>query len=115
MFAQGESGSITKYYSGNRGIVIDDNQYPKAMFTLWSKDDREAIGIYEIEIDNIKKKDEAFRRYFNKNSKREKRNDKQKKARGGSWDKRLIHLDLDWACTKIGVLNGLQKNHTDNN
>ena len=60
MFAQVESGSITKYYSGNRGIVIDDNQYPKAMFTLWSKDDREAIGIYEIEIDNTNKKDEAW-------------------------------------------------------
>ncbi len=60
MFALVESGSITKYFSGNKGITIEDNQYPKAIFTLWSKDDREAIGIYEIEIDNTNKKDEAY-------------------------------------------------------
>ena len=29
MFALVESGSITKYFSGNRGITIGDNQYPK--------------------------------------------------------------------------------------
>ena len=56
MFALVESGSITKYFSGNKGITIEDNQYPKAIFTLWSKAEREAIGIYEVEIDNSKKK-----------------------------------------------------------
>ena len=29
MFALVESGSITKFFSGNRGITIGDNQYPK--------------------------------------------------------------------------------------
>ena len=56
MFALIESGSITKYFAGNRGIVIGNTQYPKAIFTLWSKAEREAIGIYEVEIDNSKKK-----------------------------------------------------------
>ena len=65
MFALVESGSITKYFSGNKGITIEDNQYPKAIFTLWSKAEREAIGIYEVEIDNSKKKDEAW--YINTN------------------------------------------------
>ena len=65
MFALVESGSITKFFSGNQGITIGDNQYPKAIFTLWSKSEREAIGIYEIEMDNSKRKDEQW--YINTN------------------------------------------------
>ena len=65
MFALVESGSITKFFSGNRGIIIGDNQYPKAIFTLWSKSEREAIGIYEVEMDTSKKKDEQW--YINTN------------------------------------------------
>ena len=65
MFALVESGSITKYYSGNKGITIGDNNYPKAIFTLWTKDEREAIGIYEVEIDSTNKKDEQW--YINTN------------------------------------------------
>ena len=65
MFALVESGSITKFFSGNRGITIGDNQYPKAIFTLWSKSEREAIGIYEVEMDTSKRKDEEW--YINTN------------------------------------------------
>ena len=60
MFALVESGSITKFFSGNRGITIGDLQYPKAIFTLWTKSEREAIGIYEVEMDNSKRKDEEW-------------------------------------------------------
>ncbi len=65
MFALVESGSITKFFSGNRGITIGDKQYPKQIFTLWSKAEREAIGIYEIEMDNSKRKNEQW--YINTN------------------------------------------------
>ena len=65
MFALVESGSITKFFSGNRGITIGDKQYPKAIFTLWTKSEREAIGIYQIEMDNSKRKDEEW--YTNTN------------------------------------------------
>jgi hypothetical protein len=65
MFALVESGEIKKYFSGNKGITIGDNKYPKAIFTLWSKDEREAIGIYEVETDNTNKKDEQW--YINTN------------------------------------------------
>ena len=60
MFALVESGKITKYLNGNKGVTIGDKQYPKAIFGLWSKDEREAIGIYEIEIDSSNKKDEKW-------------------------------------------------------
>ena len=65
MFALVESGEIKKYFSGNQGITIGDNKYPKAIFTLWSKDEREAIGIYEVEIDSTNRKDEQW--YINTN------------------------------------------------
>ena len=65
MFALVESGAITKYFSGNRGITLGDVQYPKSIFTLWSNAEREAIGIYEVEHDNTNKKDEQW--YINTN------------------------------------------------
>ncbi len=65
MFALVESGSITKYFSGNKGITIGDNQYPKAIFPLWTKSEREAIGIYEVETDSTNRKDEKW--YINTN------------------------------------------------
>ena len=65
MFALVESGSITKFFSGNRGITIGDLQYSKQIFTLWSKSEREAIGIYEVEMNNSKRKNEEW--YINTN------------------------------------------------
>jgi hypothetical protein len=65
MFALVESGSITRILSGKKGITIGDLQYPKEIFTLWSKAEREAIGIYEIEMDTSKRKDEKW--YINTN------------------------------------------------
>jgi hypothetical protein len=65
MYALVESGSITKMLSGKKGITIGDNQYPKAIFNLWTKSEREAIGIYEVEMDNSKRKDEQW--YVNTN------------------------------------------------
>jgi len=56
MFALVESGSITSYPKGNRGIKIGDYNYPPAVFTLWTESERNAIGIYTIEIDETNKK-----------------------------------------------------------
>ena len=65
MFALVESGSITSMPKGNKGINIGDNQYPASIFTLWSESERNAIGIYTVEIDNTNKKDEEW--YINTN------------------------------------------------
>ena len=65
MYALVESGTIKKFYSGNQGITIGDLQYSKQIFTVWSKDEREAIGIYEVEMDNSKRKDDYW--YINTN------------------------------------------------
>ena len=65
MFALVESGSITKMLRGNKGITIGDIQYSAAVFSLWSESERNAIGIYTIEIDNTNKKNEEW--YINTN------------------------------------------------
>lgn len=51
--------------NGNRGITIDGVQHPRAIFQLWSEAERNAIGIYAVEIDESKKKDEKW--YINTN------------------------------------------------
>ena len=60
MFALVEDGSITKYFSGNRGFTLGSNQYSKQVFTLWSEAERNAIGIYTVEMDTSKRKDEQW-------------------------------------------------------
>ena len=60
MFALVESGSIIKYFAGNRGVVIGDTQYPKSIFTLWSESDRNAIGIYTVTVNQTNKKNEEW-------------------------------------------------------
>ena len=65
MFAIVESGSITSMPSGNKGITIGDNQYPATIFKLWTEAERNAIGVYTVEIDNTNKKDEEY--YINTN------------------------------------------------
>ena len=65
MFAVVESGSITQMPNGNKGITLNDIQYPAAIYTLWSEAERNTIGIYTVEIDNTNKKDEAW--YVNTN------------------------------------------------
>ena len=60
MFALVESGSITKMLNGKRGITIGGNKYPSAIYTLWTKSEREAIGIYEVEMNTSKRKNEEW-------------------------------------------------------
>jgi hypothetical protein len=65
MFALVESGSIIKYLNGNKGIQIGDLKYPRAIYTLWTEAERNAIGIYEVVFDDTNKKDEKW--YINTN------------------------------------------------
>jgi hypothetical protein len=74
MFALIENGQFVKIVNSNKGITIGENieivweertrtveiQYPKSIYNLWSEDERNAIGIYEVSVDNTNKKDEAY-------------------------------------------------------
>jgi len=65
MFALVESGSITKYLNGNKGIQLGDLKYPRAIYTLWTEAERNAIGIYNVEYDDTNKRNEQW--YINTN------------------------------------------------
>jgi len=60
MFAVVESGSITSMPQGNKGIKIGDYNYPPTIFTLWSESERNAIGVYTVEIDNTNFKNQEW-------------------------------------------------------
>jgi hypothetical protein len=55
-----ESGSITKFITKPKGLVIGDVRHSRKIFELWSKSELEAIGIYEVEFDNTNKKDKKW-------------------------------------------------------
>ena len=65
MFALVEDGNITQMPKGNKGITLNGNQYPASIYTLWTEAERNAIGIYTVEIDNTNRKDEEW--YINTN------------------------------------------------
>ena len=60
MWALIESNSITKTFNRPKGFTLGDIQYPASIFTLWSKAEKEAIGIYEIVKDNSNLKDQSY-------------------------------------------------------
>ena len=65
MYALVESGSITRIFSNPKGFELNGNQYPADIFSKWTKSEKEAIGIYEIETATTKFKDEEW--YINTN------------------------------------------------
>ena len=56
MFAVVESGSITSMPKGNKGITLNGNKYPAQIFTLWTEAERNAIGVYTVEMDYTNQK-----------------------------------------------------------
>ena len=65
MFAIVESGSITSMPKGNKSFRLGDTQYPASVFTLWTESERNAIGLYTVEIDNTNFKSQEW--YYNTN------------------------------------------------
>ena len=61
MFAIVESGSIKSYTRGTDGVQIGDIKYSADIFTSkWTESERNAIGIYPVEIDDSNYKDIRF-------------------------------------------------------
>ena len=60
MFAVVESGSITSFPKGNKGLVVGDVKHPKTIFTLWTEAERNAIGVYTVELNETNRKDETW-------------------------------------------------------
>ena len=52
--------SCSSPFSNCFTFTLNDNQYSSQIFTLWTTEEKQAIGIYEIETDYSKFKDESY-------------------------------------------------------
>ncbi len=87
MYALVINNEIVKVFANPEGFTLNDNQYSSQIFTAWSKEEKEAIGIYEIETDSSKFKDESY--YNNTNEIFEFKNGKAIKKWGTATPKQL--------------------------
>ncbi len=65
MWALVENNEVSKVYNKPKAITIGENQYPQNIFSVWSSEELEAIGIYEVVIDNSNYKNSEY--YINTN------------------------------------------------
>ena len=65
MWALVESDNVTQVFTRPKGITIGEVNYPSNIFMLWTASELEAIGIYEIVIDNTNLKNQEY--YINTN------------------------------------------------
>ena len=103
MFAVVESGKITSMPRGNKGITIGDNQYPASIFTLWSESERNAIGVYTIEIDDTNKKNDQWYTNTNQTIAYDSSANKVKGTYGTATAKNIT--DIKWTQSEIDAGN----------
>ena len=65
MYALVEDNNIKEIITNPKPLLIGDVRYPAKIFQLWSQDELNAIGIYEVITDFTNKKDEEY--YINTN------------------------------------------------
>ena len=95
--------------NGRRGITIGDIQHPQQIFTLWTEAERNAIGIYTVEIDESKKKDDKW--YINTDITYSFGSNKVTGSYGDATAK--AHADAKWTQSEID--DGLAPDGVDTN
>lgn len=99
MWALVESNSITKTFNRPKGFTLGDIQYPASIFTLWSKSEKEAIGIYEIIVNGSNLKNQDY--YING-------------AESLTWDSSAKTVTKTFASAKAKTLADLKTAHKTN-
>ena len=87
MYALVINNEIVKVFANPEGFTLNGNQYSSQIFTLWSKEEKQAIGIYEVETDSFNLKDESY--YNNTNEIFEFKNGKAIRKWGTATPKQL--------------------------
>ena len=94
--------SITKMFSGKKGVDIGDNRYSQQIFTIWSEAERNAIDIYTVEMDTSKRKDERW--YINTDISYSFDGSKAKGSYGDATAR--AHADTKWTQSEIDAGKG---------
>lgn len=87
MYALVIDKEIVRVFANPEGFTLNDNQYSSQIFTLWSKEEKQAIGIYEVQTDSTNFKDESY--YNNTNEIFEFKNGKAIRKWGTATPKQL--------------------------
>jgi hypothetical protein len=91
MYALVKDKKIVKYFAYPKGFTLNGNQYPADIFTKWSVEEKEALGIYEVIFDDSNKKDEEY--YINTNQSFNFADGKVTASYGTAFDKALEDVD----------------------
>jgi len=106
MWALVENNQVTQVYTRPKAITIGDVSYPQNIFMLWSSDELEAIGIYEVVVDDSNFKNPSY--YINTNQSFDFANDVVTASYGTATPKNLDDTtDPDTG----DVTHGLKWNH----
>jgi hypothetical protein len=65
MHALVQNNQIVKFFNYPKSFELNGNKYSAQIFSLFSNEEKNAIGIYEVEYDHVNKKDESY--YINTN------------------------------------------------
>ena len=113
MWALVEDNNVTQVFTRPKAITIGDNQYPSNIMSVWSAEDLEAIGIYEVVIDNTNLKDKEY--YINTNQSFNFANGTVTASYGTATAKALDDVTQDETDDGTeGVTRGLKYNHKQN-
>jgi len=65
MYALVQNNKIEKFFNYPKSFELNGNKYSAQIFYLWSNEEKNAIGIYEVTYEHSNKKDESY--YINTN------------------------------------------------
>jgi hypothetical protein len=91
MHALVQNNQIVKFFNYPKSFELNGNKYSSKIFSLFSNEEKNAIGIYEVEYDHSNKKDEGY--YINTNEQFKFENNKVILYFGTAFDKALEDVD----------------------
>jgi hypothetical protein len=91
MHALVQNNQIVKFFNYPKSFELNGNKYSSQIFQVWSKAEKNAIGIYEVEYDHSNKKDEGY--YINTNEQFKFENNKVISYFGTAFAKALEDVD----------------------
>jgi len=106
MYALVINNEIVKVFANPEGFTLNDNQYSSQIFTAWTTEEKQAIGIYEVETDSSKFKDESY--YNNTNEIFEFKNGKAIRKWGNATAKQLNDVNATDEDGEPVIQNGKQ-------
>jgi hypothetical protein len=91
MYALVHNNKIEKFFNTPKSFELNGNKYSAQIFSLWSNEEKNAIGIYEVIYDHANKKDESY--YINTNEQFKFENNKVISYFGSATPKQLEDVD----------------------